>query len=107
VTLPGTPVLSEPDTIAEALEIPDSLAALADGTEALVATPPLADTSAGVRQEVPAFPWGWLLLGLVVGALVGAAVMGGVASRRLQRQRELFANPPGAAYPSADDPNLY
>ena len=109
VTLPGAPEPSEPDTIAESLVIPDSLAALADANDALIATMPAERDVLGTAEpnEAP-LPWGWLLLGLVVGALVGASIAASMASRRMKRQRELFAaGPPGAPYPSSDDPELY
>lgn len=110
VTLPGAPEPSEPDTIAEALSIPDSLAALADSSDALIAAMPAERDQLEVElgeDETP-MPWGWLLLGLVVGALIGASIAASMASRRMKRQRELFAaGPPGAPYPPADDPELY
>lgn len=109
VTLPGAPEPSEPDTIAEALAIPDSLAALADSSDPMIATMPAERDALAVAGEDEApMPWGWLLLGLVVGALIGASVAASLGSRRLKRQRELFAaGPPGAPYPPADDPELY
>jgi hypothetical protein len=108
VTLPDAPQdLPEPDTIAatgDAFDIPDSLAALADSAPLVAAVPPAERDGMLVETEGSGgAPWGWLLGGLLIGGGIGAAVAWSVASRRMQRQRELFAAPPSPF----DDPDRY
>lgn len=111
VTLPDAPAdLPDPDTIAatddaDDFAIPDSLAALADSAPLVAAAPAERDGLAVEPVDTGGSPWGWLLGGLLAGALIGAAGTWAFASRRLNRQRELFASQ--APPPPFDDPDRY